>query len=84
MAPALPRRALCLFRAPRPKPRLPEKVGTPVRKAARVVRGGARPPPLAHRDHTEGEGLDSALGCGGGDTAWAWAGFPLVWDLLVC
>jgi hypothetical protein len=33
-APALPRRALCLIRVPRPKPRLPEKVGTPVRKAA--------------------------------------------------
>jgi hypothetical protein len=41
-APALLRRALCLFRVPRPKPRLPEEAGTPVRQAARVVRGGAR------------------------------------------
>jgi hypothetical protein len=50
-APALLRHSVCVFRAPRPiyKPRLPEKVGTPVRKAARVVLGGARPPPLAHR-----------------------------------
>jgi hypothetical protein len=48
-APALLRRSVCAFRVPRPKPRLPEKVGTPVRKAARVVRGGACPPPLAHR-----------------------------------
>jgi hypothetical protein len=48
-APALPRHSACVFRVPRPKPRLPEKVGTPLRKAARVVRGGARPPPLAHR-----------------------------------
>jgi hypothetical protein len=47
-APALLRRALCLFRVPRPKPRLPEKVGTPVRKAARVVRGaGAMTPNVA-------------------------------------
>jgi hypothetical protein len=30
-APALLRRALCLSRVPRPKPRLSEKVGTPVR-----------------------------------------------------
>jgi hypothetical protein len=44
-APALPRRALCLFRVPRPKPRLPEKVGTPVRKAARVVAAWRCPPP---------------------------------------
>jgi hypothetical protein len=34
-------------RAPRPKPRLPEEVGTPLRKTARAVRGGARPPPPA-------------------------------------
>jgi hypothetical protein len=39
-APALPRHSACAFRVPRPKPRLPEKVGTPLRKAARVVRGG--------------------------------------------
>jgi hypothetical protein len=43
-APALPRHSVCVFRVPRPKPRLPEEVGTPLRKAARVVRGGARPP----------------------------------------
>jgi hypothetical protein len=44
-APALPRHSACVFRVPRPKPRLPEKVGTPLRTAARVVRGGAPPPP---------------------------------------
>jgi hypothetical protein len=39
-APALLLRALCVLRVPRPKSRLPEKAGTPVRKAARrVVRG---------------------------------------------
>jgi hypothetical protein len=42
-------RPVCAFRAPRPKPRLPGEVGTPLRKAAHVVRGGARPPPLAHQ-----------------------------------
>jgi hypothetical protein len=30
-------------------PRLPGKAGTPLRNTAHVVRGGARPPPLAHR-----------------------------------
>jgi hypothetical protein len=45
--PALLRHSVRAFRAPRPKPRLPEEAGTPLRKAARVVRGGARPPPLA-------------------------------------
>jgi hypothetical protein len=56
-APALLRHPVCVFRVPRPKPkpRLPEKVGTPLRKAARVVRGGARPP---HPWRTECEGLD--------------------------
>jgi hypothetical protein len=29
-APALPRHSACVFRVPRPKPRLPEEVGTPV------------------------------------------------------
>ena len=53
-APALPRHSACAFRVPRPKPRLPEEAGTPLRKAARVVRGGARPHPW----RTEGEGLD--------------------------
>jgi hypothetical protein len=43
------RRAVRAIRVPRPKLRLPEKVGTPWRKATRVVRGGARPPLLAHR-----------------------------------
>jgi hypothetical protein len=36
-APALPRHSACVFRVPRPKPRLPEKVGTPLRP----------PPPMA-------------------------------------
>jgi hypothetical protein len=47
-APALLRRAFCVVRAPRPKSRRPEKVGTPERSAASFVRGGARPPPRAH------------------------------------
>jgi hypothetical protein len=55
-APALLRRSVCAFRVPRPKSRLPEKVGTPMRKAARVVRGGARPPPQAHRRRRTGRG----------------------------
>jgi hypothetical protein len=40
---ALPRHPVRVFRGPRPKPRLPGGVGSrPLRKAARVVRGGAR------------------------------------------
>jgi hypothetical protein len=58
-APALLRHSVCVFRVPRPKPRLPEKVGTPLRKPARVVRGGARPHPW----RTEGEGLGEVARC---------------------
>jgi hypothetical protein len=48
-APALLRRALCVFWASRPRSqRLPGKVGAPERSAASFERGGARPPPLAH------------------------------------
>jgi hypothetical protein len=43
-APALLRRALCLFRVPRPKPRLPEKVGTPGGQAGAIGRAEARWP----------------------------------------
>jgi hypothetical protein len=40
-APALLRRALCVFRAPRPRSRRPEKAGTPERSATSFERGGA-------------------------------------------
>jgi hypothetical protein len=43
--------SVCVSRLPGPrlKPRLPDKAGAPLRMAARVMRGGARPPPPAHR-----------------------------------
>ena len=71
-APALPRHSACVFRVPRPKPRLPEKVGTPLRKAARVVRGGARRA-RPHPWRTEGTGGSRALGPQG-----VWSSWPCV------